>query len=234
MQGQHPAVDVGDDLHLDVAAPLDVGLDQQRVVAEGCRRLASGRGDRVGELVGPPDDPHPLAATAGRCLHQHREDHLGRRGVEVVRGHHRDPRPDSDPPGRVLAAHLLHHPRGRPDQDEAGVLDGAGERGPLGQEAVARMDRGDPGRQGGGDDALDVEVVGHPDRVIGRPDVGSGGVGVTEDRHATDPQPPTGAQHPDGDLATVGDQHRGDRPRPFDLDAGGGIRRLHDHIRKTP
>ena len=149
-------------------------------------------------------------------------------------GHHRDPRPDSDRAGRVLAAHLLHHHRGRADQDQAGVLDRPREGGPLGQEAVAGMDRGRAGGQSGGDDALDVEVVGHPDRLIGRPDMGGGRVGVTEDRHATDAEPPTGAQHPDGDLAAVGDQHRGDHAGSLDLDAGGCTRRLHDHIRKTP
>ena len=69
----HVAVVVGEDLHLDVAAVLDVLLDQDRVVAERREGLALGGGDRLVVVLGSADDAHPLAAAAGRGLDEHRE-----------------------------------------------------------------------------------------------------------------------------------------------------------------
>ena len=64
---------VGEDLDLDVPRAVDEPLDQQGVVAEGGRasRRAACQGDR--QLVGRADQPHALAAAAGRRLDQHRE-----------------------------------------------------------------------------------------------------------------------------------------------------------------
>ena len=62
------AVVVAEHLHLDVAAGLDVLLDEHGVVAEGCLRLAAGGGEGLVVLVGRADDPHPLAAPTRRGL----------------------------------------------------------------------------------------------------------------------------------------------------------------------
>jgi hypothetical protein len=68
-----------------------------RVVAERVARLAAGRGDRVGETRLVVDEPHALAAAAGRRLEQHREADLARRRGEGVVV---EPRPDE--PGTTL------------------------------------------------------------------------------------------------------------------------------------
>ena len=58
-------VPVGDDLHLDVAGPDDVPLEEDLVGAERRRRLPPGRGDRVGERGRAVDQPHAAATAAG-------------------------------------------------------------------------------------------------------------------------------------------------------------------------
>ena len=51
-QVDHVAVGVADDLHLDVASPFDVGLDEHRAVAERRLGLTRAGGDGVGQFVG--------------------------------------------------------------------------------------------------------------------------------------------------------------------------------------
>jgi hypothetical protein len=77
------AAPVAGDLHLDVAAALDIGLDDQRGVAEGAAGLAHRGGDGLGQRAGLPHHMHALAAAAGRRLQQHRQ-RLGARPA----GHH--------------------------------------------------------------------------------------------------------------------------------------------------
>jgi hypothetical protein len=210
-------VGVADDLHLEVPAALDVLLDQHRVVTERRGRLALRGGDRLVVVLGGADDAHPLAATAGRRLHQH-----GIGGVLAGR-HHRHAGGDRDLAGRVLATHPLHHLGRRADERDTRGVDRADELGALGQEAVARMDRvrADAGR--GSDHRADVEVAPDPHRLVGRAHVGGGLVDVGVHRDGGDPEMAAGAHHPQRDLAAVGDQDLGE-------DAGHG----HAHIRKTP
>ena len=70
-QRHHVAMAVAEHLHLDVARPRDVFLDQHPIVAERGLRLALRAGDRFGELAGRIDEPHAPAAAAGRGLDQH-------------------------------------------------------------------------------------------------------------------------------------------------------------------
>ena len=129
--------------------PLDVPLEQQRVVAEGgCRLSAGGSRRQSGRSAGVADDAHALAAAAGSGLDQQREADLGgdarrgrRRARTVGGGHDRHAGRDRDLAGLVLAAHRVHDVGGRADEDEPGFGDSPGERGPLGQEAVAGVDR---------------------------------------------------------------------------------------------
>ena len=64
------AVVVAEDLDLDVAAGRHVALQEHGRVAEGRGRLPGGVGHGAGEVLRPGDEPHPLAATAGRSLDQ--------------------------------------------------------------------------------------------------------------------------------------------------------------------
>ncbi len=67
------AVAIEQDLDLDVARADDEVFEDEPVVVEGGCRLASGRGDRVGERLGATDRAHALAAAAGRGLDQQRK-----------------------------------------------------------------------------------------------------------------------------------------------------------------
>ena len=61
---------VADDLHLDVAAVLDVRLDEDGAVAEGALGLGARRVDLGVEVGERADDPHPAPAAARRRLDQ--------------------------------------------------------------------------------------------------------------------------------------------------------------------
>ena len=196
-------------LHLDVAPGLDVGLDEDRAVAEGRRGLRPRRLDLGLEPVQGAYDAHAAPAATGRRLHQQREVGLGR----LVRG-----REDGnagllgDLLGADLVAHGLDGLGRRSDPGQAGVDDGPGEGGVLGQEAVAGMDRVGTGPARRLDDQVGAEV-GVGGRVAGEPDgpVGLGherqpGVGVGVDRHGLDAEPSAGGEDATGDLAAVGDQ----------------------------
>ena len=131
---------VTDDLDLDVPAVLDVRLDEHGAVAEGRRGLGAGRGrpHRAGRRAA--DDPHAAAAATGGRLHQQGKVGLGDR-VDVLVAEHRHAGRFHELLGGDLGAHLVDGLRRRADPDQAGVDDGAGEVGVLGEEAVARVDR---------------------------------------------------------------------------------------------
>ena len=78
---------------------------------------------------------------------------------------------------------------GRADQLEPGGLDGAGERGALGQEAVAGVDGVGAGGLRGGDHLVDVEVAPDPDGVVGLAHVRRLPVEVGVDRDAAQAEP---------------------------------------------
>src|SRR6187551_1878016 len=59
---------VGEEVHLDVARALEVTLAVERPVAEGARRLAPGRRERVLELGGRTNDPHSSPSASRRRL----------------------------------------------------------------------------------------------------------------------------------------------------------------------
>ena len=92
------------------------------------------------------------------------------------------------------------------DELDPGRLHGARERGPLGEEAVARVDRRGAGRAGGGDDLVDVEVAADAHRVVGLADVRGAVVEVGVDRDAAHAEGAAAADHPQRDLAAVGDE----------------------------
>ena len=90
-------VGVGKDLQLDMARTGHEPLDQYMVIAEGIDGLAFAAFQGGGEIGRLFHQPHALAATAKRCLDQHRITHaLGLRRQEirillfaVIAGHQR-------------------------------------------------------------------------------------------------------------------------------------------------
>ena len=123
----HVPVRVREHLHLDVARILEVALDVDAAVGEVLLALALRRLERALGLVGRRDELHPLAAAAGRRLHdqrvadlvaepQHLRDRLDRLGRarddRHAGGLHRRAR-------LRLRAHQLDRRAGRPDPDQA-------------------------------------------------------------------------------------------------------------------
>jgi hypothetical protein len=218
---------VAEDLDLDVARPVDVALEDQRVVAERAGGLALGALERGVDLVGRAHDAHALAAAAGRGLDQEREadrQRLAAQGravlrVAVVAGHHRHAGGDRPRLGGLLRAEQRDHHGRRADERQAGGGDRLGEAGVLRQEAVAGVDRVGAAGLGRRDDAIDRQVAvagrrrAEPDGEVGEAEVGRVGVGVGEHRDGAEAHLATGAQHARGDLAAVGDQHAVDRTR---------------------
>ena len=217
---QDVAAAVGEDLDLDVTRALQVGLDDDPVVAESRAGLAPGGLERGIEILGPLDHPHALAAAPGRGLDQHRVAGPGRGlseglrvlGGAMVAGHQRHSGLGHDLLGRRLGAERPDRRRRRADEDQAGVHAGLGEIGILGQEAVTGMDCLGAGRLGRGDDGLDVQVAldgrRRPDapRLVGLRHVRRSGIGIGVDRHRGDAHAPRRAHDAAGDLAPVGDQ----------------------------
>ncbi len=218
---QAVTVGVGEHLDLDVPRRGDEPLDEQPVVAERPARLAPRRLHRLRKALGGGHHPHPLAATTGRRLQQHRIAHPvgGRRhgihpGHVTLPGDHGNARGGHGVLGADLVAHRLDRRRGRSDEHDPGVGAGAGEGGVLGEEPVAGVHRLRAGVHGGAHDVRYGQVTPRglgrtdPDGDIGLGDVPGVGVGVAVDRHRADPHPAQRGDHPDGDLAPVRDQNR--------------------------
>jgi hypothetical protein len=100
--------------------------------------------------------------------------------------------------------------------DQAGVDHGLGEVGVLRQEAVAGVDGVGAGLGRGVEDLGEVQVglagglSAQGERLVGEADVRSLGVGFGVHRHAGQPRVPGRPDHPNGDLAAVGDENLGD------------------------
>ena len=131
------AVLVAEQLDLDVPRPLDVALGEDAVVAERGLRLAARRLERVRQLVARAHDAHAAPAAARRRLEEQREAELLRL-ARLDDGHARLAR---DPLRLELVAAGAQRLRRRADPHEPGRVDGLGEVGVLGEEAVAGMDR---------------------------------------------------------------------------------------------
>ena len=138
-QRPHGAVRVGEHLHLDVPARLDVGLAEHGGVAERRRRLGAGGRDRAGQLGERAHDAHAPPAAARRRLDQHRQVGLGDRG-RVELGQHRHAGVGHELLGLDLGAHRGDRGRRRADPGQPGVEHRLRERGVLRQEAVAGVD----------------------------------------------------------------------------------------------
>ena len=218
------AVRVREHLHLDVPRVLEVPLDVDRRVGEIRPALALRGLERLHGLVGRPHDLHPLAATAGSRLDDQRiADLLAERG-DLVRRPDRIGRARNDRDARLLhrparprlRSHQLDRSRRRADPDEPRVLDRAGERGVLGEEAVPGMNRlgarargrveqllRDQIRLGGGVAAERQGLVG-VERMRRQP------VGVGVDRHRRDLHVAERSEDAKSDLSAVGDQDFGE------------------------
>ena len=220
-QLDHIPLAVGHDLELDVAGVDNQLLQVHLPAAEAGHRLAAGllkEGDELLRVVHPA---HAPAAAAGGGLDEYRvADGIGQGlgllgGVHrpVGAGHHRHPRLLHELPGGGLVAHGADHVAGGADEGDAGRLTGVGELGVLAQKAVAGVDGVAAGGLGHGEDGVHIEIAvrraGGADAVgpLRQLDMKSLRIGLGVDHHRLDVQLPAGPEHPDGDLAPVGDQN---------------------------
>ena len=94
--GRPFAVGIEEDLDLDVARTLDEALEDQPVVAERAGASRRAAASAVRRRAGVADRPHPLPATPGGRLDEHREADPVRRGGQGAR---RSGRRRRSPPG---------------------------------------------------------------------------------------------------------------------------------------
>ena len=160
---------VAQDLDLDVARLLDLAFQVERPVAERGHRLRRSAAQGGRKIRSALDPSHPSSPTAGRGLdHQRVPDPIGldedrRQRVGAI-DRHRVDRPghrvDPDGPRQSsrtdLVAERVDRGRGRADEDEPGLRDGAGECRALGKEPVAGMDRVRAGGRSRIEDRLDA------------------------------------------------------------------------------
>ena len=184
------AVGVAEQLDLDVARRPDLALEVDRAVAERGRAPRADPAARAaGSSLGRDDPPHAPTAAAGRGLDEQREpDALGlrddrrdlvgpvdRRRLERARDDGHAGRRRASRRAASLSPSAAIVALRRPDEHEPRVLDGPGELRPLGEEAVAGMDRLRPGPGRGVEDRVDPEVAlagrrgPEADRLVGRP-----------------------------------------------------------------
>ena len=215
---------IGEHLHLDVARGEHQPLEEEGVVAEAACGLASGRGERLGQVCRVVDLAHPLAAAACGRLHEDGEAHLTRAGDELfVRepgfrdsGNQRHATRGDGLLRGDLVTHDVDRCGGGAEEDDALLLETAGECRILGEEAVSRVDRLGACRPDSRDDPLDVEVGlggrGRPQPIgeVRGLRVGGLGVGIGVDGDGLDAQIAAGADDAQGDLAAVGDEDPGE------------------------
>ena len=221
-QRDHAAVPVGEHLHFDVARMRQVLLEKHAAVAESGLGLARRRRERLGEARLRLDQAHPAAAAARRRFDDQRKSDPRRkllRAALVDRlepRHYRNARARRQAPRRDLVAQRRHHVRRRPDEDNSGLVHGASKLGPLGEKAVAGMDRVGAGGACGLKDRGNIEValarLGRTDeaRLIGCGDVNGVGVGFRVDRDGGEPEQACAANYPERYFAAVGDQQLSD------------------------
>ena len=221
------AVQVAQQLHLDVPSPLDELLDEHRRGAEGRLAFALRTFERDGEFVLAADHPHAAAAAAVRRLEDHRPaEFLGNlQGVGVAdnglgaAGEDRHARLMGEVAGGGLVAERLQQLHPRADERDAGLGAGGRKLGVLREEAVAGVDAVHAVGLGQGDDAVDVEVgadrlpgLAHQIGLVSLEAVQCEAILVGVDRDGADAEFVRRPEHADRDFAAIGDEEFGDGP----------------------
>ena len=212
------AVGVGKHLRLDVAGVGEELLHVALAAAERLARLAAGGGETFLDVRFVEDDLQAAPAAAERSLDGDRHAVFfgevarllpggqGLAGARCERGVGLDGQGTS---GKLVAEQLDGVRRG-PDPGQAGMLDGAGEFGVFGQEAVAGVQAVGAGAVGNFDERRDVHVrlgrrfARQEVRLVGDLRVQRAGVGLGVDSDGADAKVAGGARDAHGNLAAVG------------------------------
>ncbi len=214
------AVDVGEDLHLDVTRSGEVLLEVRLGPPEVRLGLALRRVQRRLRVAGILHDLHAAAATAVRGLDRDRPPDLLTERDDVVgvldriqRARHAlDATAVRGTPGGDLVAHHVDRVGRGTDPRHAALADDPGKVRVLGVEAVAGVDTvgarplDDTQDRVGVEVALGRALASEGVGLVGVPDVERISVQLRVDRDRGDPQLAARPHDADGDLAAVGDQ----------------------------
>ncbi len=215
---------VAQHLDLDVARLAEILLHVERIVAEGGLGFRAGRRQRGVEVLLGQRHLHAASAAAGSGLDQHRVADLAGDRVGVVRRLHRAVgarnHRDAQLHRRLLGGDLVAHDADvlgrRADESDVVRLEDLGEAGVFRQEAVARMHRIGAGDLAGGQQLRNVEVAvargrrADADALVGKAHMHGIGIGGRVHGHRLDAKLLARAQHPQRDLAAIGDQDLGE------------------------
>lgn len=221
------AVAVGEDLHLDVAGLDDGLLQEDGGVTEGGGGLAGRRLDGLAQRGGVLDAAHSASAAAGDGLDEHGEadvvggaDQFVHVGGGLGGAQDRYAGGAGGGHGARLVAGQLQDVRAGADERDARLLARPGQLGVLRQEPVAGVDGVGARQPGGAHDLLDGEIRPHgvprfADLVglVGLEPVQRVAVLVGEDGDGPRAHFVAGAERPDRDLASVGDQYLAEHSR---------------------
>ena len=218
---------IGKHLNLDMARVHDEALDEDPPVAEGRHRLVDGGRHALAQPGLVPDQPHALAAAAGRRLEHDRIADFACRGDRrlgvvdrVLRAwNSRNTGVGGDPAGGELVPHRRDGACRRADEGDSRLGQRLGEGRALGEEAIAGMYGLRAGLGNRGQEGLDIQIAlgggggADDNRLVRHAHVQRAVVGLRIDRDGADAQAPRGANHPAGDLSAIGDQDLGKHRR---------------------
>ena len=220
---QRVAVQVAEDLDLDVAGPL-----QEALHVHACRlrkRISASRAAASKALpassvaanyVRMPFPPPPAAAlntTGSPTAPAVRSASSGDSKGHLRTGNHGHPGRGHPPTRLHLVAHGPNRGRRRPHENQSRLHHGLREAGVLGQETIPGMDGLRSRAPGHAQQLVDGQIApgrpGGADRVrlVGVQDVRRVAVGLGEDRDGADPQFSRPPDHPQRDLSPVGNEY---------------------------
>ena len=212
-------------LNLNVARAGNEVLEIKSSVTECGGGLRTCEGHEAAQIILGLGDTDTAPTAAGRRFDHDRIADIGsdRRcfiGARDPPGATRNTgctRGGGDRAGRRLVAHLAYCLRTRTDKSQAGLLDGGGKVGALGEEAITWMHGVGAGSLGGRHYRFRPKIgfggLSRPDldSFIGEADGEHVPVGLAHDLHGPDAELAGRPDDADSDLATVGDQEFLDR-----------------------
>ena len=221
------AVQVAEQLHLDVPGPLDELLHEDGRRAEGRLAFPLRALEGHGEFVLAANHSHAAATTAVGRLEDHRPAEFLRDRERIGEARHRPGAAGEDRHARLpgefaggsLVAERFEQLDPRAYKRDARLHAGGGELGILREEAVAGMDAVDAVGLGERHDPLDVEVRANRLARLAR-EVGLVRLEAVEretvfmgvDSDGANAQFVRRPEDADGDFAAIGDEEFGDRP----------------------
>ena len=213
---------VSQNLNFDMTRVFQEFLHVNRAVTKGSACFLSGQLQSINQMCFGVDNAHPSAATAGRCLDNDRianipgDFHTNLRIIcewPVRTGNTGHPCFFHCCNGRNLVTHQTNGFRSGPDENKPALLNPLCKISVLGQETVSGMNRDRISDFGCRDNRRNVQIAFcsgcRPDayRLISHGNMFKVSVYCAVHSHSLDTHRLTGAQYPERNFATVGDDN---------------------------